>query len=177
MIDTPTKLYCANHPQVETNLRCRRCEKPICAKCAVYSPTGYICRECQRGHQKAFETAQWYDYPVSFVLAAAISFIGSLIASYIGFFTIFIAPITGTIIAEVVRAVSSRRRSRRLYQLVAAAVVSGALPLLLLNLLGVLGVMGGGRGGFFVFLPLLWQTLYAFLVTSTMYYRLAGIKV
>jgi hypothetical protein len=31
--------------------------------------------------------------------------------------------------------------------------------------------------GLFRLLPLIWQALYVFLVTSTMYYRLSGIQV
>ncbi len=49
---TPT--YCANHPGVETSLRCNKCGKPICAKCAVRTPTGYRCKECVRGQLKDF---------------------------------------------------------------------------------------------------------------------------
>ena len=50
-------IYCANHPAVETTLRCNRCGKPICAECAVRTPTGYRCKECVRGQQKIFDTA------------------------------------------------------------------------------------------------------------------------
>ncbi|MEN6392186.1 MAG: B-box zinc finger protein, partial [Anaerolineaceae bacterium] len=35
MTDNPPTLYCTNHPQTETSLRCNRCDKPICTKCAV----------------------------------------------------------------------------------------------------------------------------------------------
>ena len=39
-------LNCATHPQVETSLRCSRCERPICPACMVSTPVGYRCREC-----------------------------------------------------------------------------------------------------------------------------------
>jgi len=82
-------LYCANHPNVETSLRCRSCEKPICAKCAVLTPTGYKCKECVRGQQKVFNTAVWYDYVLAFVIAGVLSYIGSLITGRLGWFIIF----------------------------------------------------------------------------------------
>ena len=85
MNETST-LYCVNHPNTETNLRCNRCEKLICTKCAVHTPTGYRCRECVRNQQKVFETALWYDYPLGFILAGLLSYIGSLIAPRLGFF-------------------------------------------------------------------------------------------
>src|SRR5215212_8141275 len=49
--DTSTRdesgvLYCANHPNVQTNLRCSRCGKPICARCRVATPVGYRCYDC-----------------------------------------------------------------------------------------------------------------------------------
>ena len=43
MINLNAPTYCANHPGVETSLRCNKCGKPICAKCAVRTPTGYRC--------------------------------------------------------------------------------------------------------------------------------------
>jgi hypothetical protein len=177
MTDTVETLTCANHPNIETGLRCRICEKPICAKCAVLTPTGYKCRECVRGQQKVFETTHWYDYPLTLLISGGLSFFGSVIASYLGFFTIFIAPIAGTIIAEVVRKVTNRRRSKRLFQIAAIATAAGALPMVLAALFPVLAMLSRGGIGFWGILPLLWQILYAFIATSTMYYRLAGIRV
>lgn len=166
--------YCANHPGVETTLHCSRCDKPICARCAVLTPTGYRCKECVRGQQKIFDTAQWSDYPLAMIIGAGLAFVGSLIVPYLGFFTLFIAPVAGVIIAEAIRFVTRRRRSKRLFQLVAVAVVVGCLPLLLAN---GLGALLGGRGGLFALWPLLWQGLYAFTVTSSVYYRLGGIQI
>ncbi|MFU8773748.1 MAG: B-box zinc finger protein, partial [Anaerolineales bacterium] len=70
------ELFCVNHPQTETTLRCNRCEDPICARCAVLTPTGYRCKDCIRGLQKSFDTAEWYDYGVSFILAGFLSYLG-----------------------------------------------------------------------------------------------------
>jgi hypothetical protein len=162
----PSIIYCENHPHVETTLRCNRCEKPICAKCAVRTPTGYRCTECVKTHQKAFDTAEWFDYLVASAIAAILAYIGSLIASRIGFFTIFIAPIAGMVIAEAVRRALRRRRSKRLFQLTAAAAAFGSLLPLLMGL----------AGGLFFSFFIIWQLLYAVLVTSTVYYRLAGIR-
>jgi hypothetical protein len=163
MTDQPTALFCANHPSRETLLRCNRCEKPICAKCAVQTPTGYRCRECVRGQQKVFETAQWQDMPLAFVASTLISFLGSLIAGRMGFFVIFIAPIVGTIIAEAARFLTRGRRSQRLFQLVAAGALIGGLPLLIRDLLG----------GYLILA--IWQGIYLVTVTSTAYYRIKGI--
>jgi hypothetical protein len=171
MSDEPT-FYCANHPNTPTTLRCNRCEKPICAKCAVLTPTGYRCKECVRGQQKIFNTANWYDYLLAFVISLILSYLGSLVVSFLGFFTLFLAPAAGFIIAEAIRLVTRRRRSKQLFQIAAGSAALGSLPLLLPYLLGLLG--GFGLGGLF---GILWQGFYAVTVTTTVYYRLGGIQI
>ncbi len=166
-------LVCYNHPDRETMLRCNRCDRPICTACAVLTPTGYRCKECVRGQLKVFDTAQWSDYPLAFVVAGVISFFGSIAARYLGFFTIFIAPVVGVILAEAVRWIVHRRRAKLLFQLATAGAVVGALPYLLIGLAGLL--LGGG--GAFSLLALLWPGIYVFLVASTTYYRLSGIQI
>jgi len=174
MSDIPSSpLYCYNHPDHETSLRCNRCNRPICTQCAVLTPIGYRCKECVRGQQKVFETAQNLDYPVAFIIAGILSFLGSLIASVMGFFTIFLAPIAGVVVAEAVRLAIRRRRSKRLFQLATLGAALGSLPPLLITLAGLL--LGGFRGG--SLLSLLWQGVYTFLVISTVYYRLSGIQI
>ena len=151
MTDTIPTLYCANHPQTETTLRCSRCNKPICAKCAVLTPTGYKCKECVRGQQKAFETAELIDYPIAFSVAAVLSYLGSL-SGALGFFVIFIAPIAGGLIAEAVRLLTRRHRSKNLFLLTAAAVAIGSLPRLLIYLAGMLfSLAGAGRAALVFF--------------------------
>src|SRR5262245_41825997 len=50
----PTRLsgaavvQCARHPEVETALRCSRCDTPICPRCLIQTPVGARCRDCAR---------------------------------------------------------------------------------------------------------------------------------
>ena len=173
MNDSYTILYCANHPTVETGLRCNNCEKPICPKCAVLTPTGYRCKECVRSHQKVFDTAQWYDYPVAIVVAGVLSYLGSILVGFIGFFTIFVAPIIGVAIAEAVRFSIRRRRSLRLHQLVAITTVLASIIVLIPSLIRLL--TGGGFMG--NLLGFIWQIVYIITVSTTVYYRLKGINI
>jgi hypothetical protein len=175
MSELPTSTFCANHPQIETNLHCNRCGKPICPKCAVSTPTGYRCRECVRGQQKVFETSRWYDFISAIVLGGLLSLLGSWIIPPFSFFTILLAPIAGVIIAEAVRFAVQRRRSGRLFLATAAAVVVGSLPILLYHL--VIGLAYFGEGGIGSLWNVLWQGVYTFVVTSTVYYRMAGIQI
>lgn len=180
---TYTPTYCAYHPKREANLRCNRCDQPICTECAVLTPTGYRCKECVRSQQKIFDTAKPVDYVLAFVVAVALSYVGSVISSYLGFFSLFIAPVAGVVIAEAIRWVVRRRRSKALFQLATAGTVLGALPHLVTALFGLIAfsAIGGrqGLGGVAVggLLGLIWPVAYVFLAASTVYYRLRGIQI
>src|SRR5262245_41532090 len=39
-------MQCARDPGVETELRCGKCDTPICPRCMVQTPVGARCREC-----------------------------------------------------------------------------------------------------------------------------------
>jgi hypothetical protein len=164
-------LFCYVHPNRETSLRCNNCNRPICASCAIRTPTGYRCKECVRDRQKTFNTSEWYDYIAGFLVAAFLSGIAAFVVTLvggIGYFGLLLigigAPIAGTIITEAVRTVTRKRRSRPLFITVAVAVVIGALPMLLLQLLS---------GNLF---SILFQVIYLVLVVPTVYTRLSGIQ-
>lgn len=175
MTEAEINLYCSNHPDKPTSLRCNRCEKPICPKCAVPTPTGYRCRECVRGQQKVFDTSLWYDYLFASIIAVVLSFIGSRLIPALGFFTLFVTPIAGVIIAEAVRLIVKRRRSNRLFQVTAIATAVGSLPFLILEVLPAIFLLS--QGGVWLLGGVLWQGIYTFTITSTVYYRLAGINI
>ena len=40
------QLYCYGHPKTATRLRCSRCDRPICGKCAIPASVGQHCPEC-----------------------------------------------------------------------------------------------------------------------------------
>jgi hypothetical protein len=172
MIDSSAPIYCANHPGVETSLRCNKCGKPICARCAVRTPTGYRCKECVRGQQKIFITAGWVDYLLGFITASVLSFLASLlmglisgIAGLFGWLIIIVAsPTAGMIIAEGVRFATRRHRAPSLFITVAVAVVVGALPAIIYNLV------------FFNLFGMIFQGVFLFIATPVVYTRLSGIQ-
>ncbi len=45
-LSTTCAVPCADHPDTETRLRCSRCGKPICPRCAVRTPVGMRCPDC-----------------------------------------------------------------------------------------------------------------------------------
>ena len=40
------QLYCYGHPNTPTRLRCSRCDRPICGRCAIPASVGQHCPEC-----------------------------------------------------------------------------------------------------------------------------------
>ncbi|MCC7360437.1 MAG: hypothetical protein IT317_13225 [Anaerolineales bacterium] len=174
-------LYCANHPQTSTALRCNKCNKPICTKCAVLTPVGYRCRECVRGQQQVFETARWYDYVSAPLTAAVLGGVAGALLTFLGWFVIFLSPVAGGLVAEVVRRVVGRRRGRNLFLAAAAGYVAGCLalfaPALIVLALALLGGEAAGGAGLRSLLGLLWPLVYTVIAAGTFYARLRGISV
>lgn len=175
MNDIKIPTFCATHPDIETSLRCNRCGKPICPKCAVATPTGYRCQECVQGQQKIFETAVWHDYLIGGLIAAGLALAGSYIVPRLGFFTIILGPVAGGIIAEVVRVITNKRRAKQLFKIIATATLVGCLPVLLTSV--VVFFVYLSQGSLASVWSLLWKVVYSITVTSTVYYRLAGIQI
>ena len=167
----PTPTYCYIHPDRETGLRCKRCERPICASCAQHTPTGYLCKDCVRAQLKSFDTSEWYDYILGFVtagfLSAVAAFLITLIGSigFIGWFLAFsAAPIAGTTIAEGVRFVTRRHRSRSLFLTVSAGMIFGALPIMLIQIFSM-NIFG-----------IIFQVIYLVIAVPLVFTRLSGIQ-
>ncbi|MFQ6059361.1 MAG: B-box zinc finger protein [Anaerolineae bacterium] len=175
-------MYCAYHPDRETLLRCNKCGKPICIKCAVRTPVGYRCKECVAEQQAVFYTAEMLDYPI----AALVGFIASAIVVFLyglfplGFFyglfiALFAGPAVGGGIAEVIRRAVRRRRGRYLWLAACGAVVLGALVAALIPALSLLGGARGMRAPLTASLALILRPdllIFVVLAVSTLYARL-----
>jgi hypothetical protein len=140
--DTAEKVYCANHPGVETLLRCNRCGKPICLKCAVLTDVGYRCKECIRGVQASYFNAAPADNAIAFAIAAVVAALAAPLASLLlGMFffwgiilAFMIGGAAGGVLAQIIRAAVSRRRGRYLRHFTIAGVVVGVLVWAVLGL-------------------------------------------
>jgi hypothetical protein len=168
---TTETLYCYVHPTRETALRCNNCNRPICAACAIHTPTGYRCRECVKGQQKVFNTSEWYDYLSGFIVAMLLSAVAAFLVTLIGrigFFGWFLiaagAPTAAVAIAEGVRLVTGKRRSRPLFITIVVGVVIGALPVILFQVLST-NLFG-----------ILFQVIYLVIAVPVVYSRLSGIQ-
>jgi hypothetical protein len=124
-----------------------------------------------KGQQKVFNTSEWYDFVSGFVVAALLSAVAAFLVTLIGgigFFGWFLiaagAPTAAVIIAEGVRMVTRKRRSRPLFITIAVGVVLGALPVILVQVLR-LDMFG-----------ILFQIIYLVIAVPVVYSRLSGIQ-
>ncbi len=143
-------MRCATHPDVETNLRCGKCGKPICPRCLVQTPVGARCSECARPTKvPTFSVSTpYYLRAIGAGLGMAIvcGIVWGVIDWIIPFFSfnLLLAPGAGYAISEVISRVVNRKRGTRLAIIAGIALVisysitlilEGGFPLIPFNLL------------------------------------------
>ncbi len=68
-------MNCNKHPQITTNLKCHRCETPICPKCLVQSDVGFKCIQC---HKLSMLSINTISYLTQSILVTTMCIIGAL---------------------------------------------------------------------------------------------------
>lgn len=130
-------LRCANHPNVETYLRCNRCGKPICTQCAVRTPVGYRCKECVRAQQQVFYTDfRPVYYLVVVAVALPLALIGGWLIPQLGWFAVVLGPLAGSLISHAVHWAIRRRRGQYVWLITCICIGAGTLPWLTVSLVG-----------------------------------------
>jgi hypothetical protein len=160
-----TTVYCYYHPNVPTALRCNRCEKPICARDAVRTPTGYRCKECVRQQQDAFFNARQADYAIAALVALPTGFLAQRFVPQIGFFVLLIGPALGGLVGEAIWRATGRRRGRYTWVAALAGLSIGALAAAWPSLRAALAGAGFGLG-------LLWHAVFFVFMAGAIVARL-----
>ena len=152
-------MRCAYHPDVETNLRCGKCNTPICPKCMVQTPVGARCPDCAKLYKLPTYrvSTKYYLIAVGIALGMAIvcGAVWGAIEWAIPFFSLnlLLAPGAGFAIGEVVSLSVNRKRGTGLAIVGGIAVAisyaitfafPGVLPLGLFNILYHLIALGLG---------------------------------
>ena len=122
-------MRCATHPEVETNLRCGKCGKPICPKCMVQTPVGARCPDCAKLYKlptyrvstQYYLRAAGVGLGMAIVCGIAWGAIGGFIRFFfLSFFlSLILAAGTGYAIGEVISLSVNRKRGTGL------AIVAG----------------------------------------------------
>ena len=153
------QMKCAAHPDVETNLRCGKCGKPICPRCLVQTPVGARCPDCAKLYKlPTFRvSAKYYLRGTGTALGMAIvcGLVWAVINGFVPFFylNLILAAGAGYAIGGVVSLSVNRKRSRGLATIAGVAVVIsylinifsfGRLPLIPFHIIFDLVALGLG---------------------------------
>ena len=170
MTETDQTLTCTFHPKRDTQLRCNRCNKPICIQCATHTPTGYRCPECIRSQQKIFVTTKWFDQILAALITGVISLVGSLIGAFLGFYTILIAIGAGYLSVRASKKAIGNRRSPLLkYVMSGTALIASLAPAVVEFYQSYLLYGIGFLGGFY---SIIWRLAFSVVLTAYIFYQL-----
>lgn len=117
---------CSYHPDVETELSCTECGKPICPKEMVLTPVGYKCPE----HARPAPGQLRYIKPRQIALALAAGVLVGVVGAFLvasirlGF---FIGIVWGALVAEAVRRGSGGHRGTTVGAIAAGSIAVGTL--------------------------------------------------
>lgn len=127
---------CSYHPDVETEMRCAECGKPICPKEMVLTPVGYKCPEDARPKASQYILVKPKQLAKAIGVGLLVGTGGGLLAALIGYGVIILGLLWGAATAEAVRRASGGHRGG----------VVGAVAAVCIALGGLLGwlFLGGG---------------------------------
>ena len=122
-------MRCTYHPNVETNLKCGKCGKPICPKCLVQTPVGARCPDCAKLYRlPTFHVpAKYYLRAIGTGLGMAVvcGIVWGTVISFVPFFylNLLLAPGAGYAIGEVISLSVNHKRGIGLATVAGFAVV------------------------------------------------------
>ncbi len=128
----PEITRCAEHPEVETTLRCGKCGKPICPKCMVQTPVGARCPDCARLYKMPTYRVSGVYYLRAAGTAMGMAIVTGLLwgvidnfllSYFFGIFSLILAAGIGYVIGEVISLAVNRKRGTWLAATGGAAVL------------------------------------------------------
>jgi hypothetical protein len=122
------KTFCAVHPTAETGLRCNKCGRYMCVKCAIKTPVGYRCRQCVNQQQAGFFTATNTDYLIAAVVSVVVGLPAAFSLTRTGLFLIIILGLpVGGFIGEVIHRAVGKRRGQYTWAVAAGGIALATL--------------------------------------------------
>ncbi len=154
---------CERHPDTETELRCQRCETPICPRCMVQTPVGFRCPQCAMLRRPPMYEVAAGDYlralAVALPLGALLGVAGALLlppSPRAGIFVLVLALLggagAGRVLAVAITRVTNGKRGRAVQLVAVAALVfagvvrlglGGEFDLVARDLSGIVAVGAG----------------------------------
>jgi hypothetical protein len=126
-------MKCSYHPDVETELKCSKCGKPICPKCLVQTPVGARCPDCAKlTRLPTFQLSAKHYLIASGTalgLAIVVGFVWGALRTFLPFIwlDLLLAAGVGFVISELVGRAVNRKRGKWLALIGALAMVASYL--------------------------------------------------
>ena len=132
MSDQPSRtMYCYQHPSIQANLTCIRCERPICIQCMTRSPVGFRCVECGKPDMiptykinplvlsKAIIASQL----TAIILGVLLTFLSKVL--FLDFFTaIIIFAASSFLVTEIINKITNYKKGGKLQIVSILSIVS-----------------------------------------------------
>jgi hypothetical protein len=142
---------CATHPNVETGLRCGRCETPICPRCLVMTPVGAKCRECARLKPLPIFVAGPKHLAIALGVALATGLVGSVVmlfGSRFGLLALLLAALVGYGVGEAVSWATNRKRATAIAIIATAGAAAPMFVVLIVLGNPLFAALSAGVAGF-----------------------------
>ncbi len=149
---------CARHRNVQTTLRCGRCDTPICPQCLVHAAVGIRCPDCGRPQRLPTFDVSSGRLALAVVVSLATGVVGgvataliAVVFAYSGILFGFLAPLAafaglGLLVGELTSRATNRKQGGQL-KIVALLGVLAALVVEITLEPALLRALAPGSGG------------------------------
>jgi len=127
---------CSYHPDVETEMTCQECGKPICPKEMVLTPVGYKCPEDARPKRSQYTFVKPRQLLRAGLVGLAVGALSGIALGFISWGGFFLGIIWGSLTSEAVRRGSGGHRGGTV---AVVATLSIGLGWLVGNAIGYVG--------------------------------------
>ena len=116
-------MQCARHPQVETFVRCGKCDQPICPNCMVSGPVGVRCRNCGRQNLDAIMRGS----PSQYLIGSLCAFVSAFLLGWLSHVLVFwLGSVYGYLVGEATLRGGGRKRGLGMQLIAGAAAAVGS---------------------------------------------------
>ncbi|MFQ5988119.1 MAG: hypothetical protein ACE5H6_04635 [Dehalococcoidia bacterium] len=146
-------MRCATHPEVETNLSCGRCGRPICPKCMVQTPVGTRCLDCAKLRRLPTFEVSSRQYLIASAVGVGVATIAGIAWALLFrlfpniYFYVLLGAGVGFAIGELISLSVNRKRGLRLQVIGGMSVVlSSAIGYLFMGFFSLYLLIGLALG-------------------------------
>ncbi|MDR9458622.1 MAG: hypothetical protein RI591_00555 [Dehalococcoidia bacterium] len=120
-------MRCASHPDIETNVSCGRCGKPVCPKCMVQTLVGPRCPDCANLKRLPTYEISTRHYLIAIGVGVGVAIVAgiawALIWRAIPFLSLLTAAGVGYAIGELISRATNRKRGPGLQVIAGVSVL------------------------------------------------------